>query len=299
MRTDGATSTPRLRQWLPAGALGVLLVVGVAACGSGTPTAQNGKSPRQVLLDSVSTTESTGSAAITVTVSIVGTPKIGGASGSGQPLDLSITGRGAYSFAQKTGQFSLTVPASGRSSATTIEFREIGDDLYLSAPSLAAIDGGKPWVHVSLSQYEQSQGQSTGPAGALSSGDPTQVLQLLHQLGGSVTQVGSAEVGGTPTTEYQGQINLTSAMTGSTIVSRQLAQALGLENIPVDVWVDSSGRARQVETSFTILGLTVKAQEQLGSFGSAVSVTAPPADQVADGSGLLHNGRLGNIFSLG
>lgn len=298
MRSESATSTPQLRRWLPAGALVVLLSAGAAACSSGTQGAQSGKSPRQVLLDSVSTTESAGSAAITVTVSITGTPKIG-ASASGQPLDLSITGQGDYSFAQKTGQFSLTVPAAGRGSATTLQFREIGDDLYLSTPSLAAIDGGKPWVHVSLSQYEQSQGQSTGPAGALSTGDPTQVLQLLHQLGGSVTEVGSADIGGTPTTEYQGEIDLTSSSTGSTIVGQQLAQGLGLQNIPVDVWVDGSGRARQVETSFTVLGLTVKAQEQLGSFGTAVSVTAPPADQVADGSGLLQNGKLGSIFSIG
>jgi hypothetical protein len=280
------------------GTLAALLTVGAAACGSGAPAAQSGKSPRQAVLDAVSTTESAGSASITVAVSITGTPKIGAAA-SGQPLDLSITGQGAYSFAQRTGQFSVNVPATGRSSATTIQFRQIGDDLYLSTPSLSTLDGGKPWVHVSVSQYEQRQGQSTGPAGALSTGDPTQVLQLLHQLGGSVTQVGAAQIDGASTTEYQGQIDLTGTTTGSTVVSQQFAQALGLQNIPVDVWVDDAGRARQVETSFSVLGLAIKAQERLGSFGTAVSVSAPPADQVADGSGLLQSGRLGNILSLG
>jgi hypothetical protein len=280
------------------GTLAALLTVGAAACGSGAPAAQSGKSPRQAVLDAVSTTESAGSASITVAVSITGTPKIGAAA-SGQPLDLSITGQGAYSFAQRTGQFSVNVPATGRSSATTIQFRQIGDDLYLSTPSLSTLDGGKPWVHVSVSQYEQRQGQSTGPAGALSTGDPTQVLQLLHQLGGSVTQVGAAQIDGASTTEYQGQIDLTGTTTGSTVVSQQFAQALGLQNIPVDVWVDDAGRARQVETSFSVLGLAIKAQERLGSFGTAVSVSAPAADQVADGSGLLQSGRLGNILSLG
>jgi hypothetical protein len=280
------------------GTLAALLTVGAAACGSGAPAAQSGKSPRQAVLDAVSTTESAGSASITVAVSITGTPKIGAAA-SGQPLDLSITGQGACSFAQRTGQFSVNVPATGRSSATTIQFRQIGDDLYLSTPSLSTLDGGKPWVHVSVSQYEQRQGQSTGPAGALSTGDPTQVLQLLHQLGGSVTQVGAAQIDGASTTEYQGQIDLTGTTTGSTVVSQQFAQALGLQNIPVDVWVDDAGRARQVETSFSVLGLAIKAQERLGSFGTAVSVSAPAADQVADGSGLLQSGRLGNILSLG
>jgi len=277
----------------------VLLLAGAAACGSGTPAGQSGKTPRQAVLDSVHTTESAGSAAITVAVSVTGTPKLGNAAASGQPLNLSITGQGVYSFAQKTGQFSVTIPAAGKSPASTIQFRTIGNDLYLSTPRLTAVDGGKPWVHLSLSQFEQSAGQSSGPVGALSSGDPTQVLQLLHQLGGSVTQGPSAEIGGVSTTEYQGRIDLTSGTTGSTVVSQQLAQALGLQNIPVDIWIDGSGRARQVETSFSVLGLTIKAQEQIGSFGTGVSVTAPPADQVADGSSLLQSGQLGNIFSLG
>lgn len=277
----------------------MLLVAGAAACGSGAPAALSGKSPKQAVLDSVNTTESAGSAAISVAVSVTGTPRLGNAAASGQPLNLSITGRGVYSFAQKIGQFSVTIPATGKSAASTIEFRTIGDDLYLSTPRLTTVDGGKPWVHVSLSQFEQNSGQTSGPAGALSTGDPAQVLQLLHQLGGSVTQVGTAQIGGVPTTEYQGQIDLTSGTTGSTIVSQQFAQALGLQNIPVDVWIDDSGRARQVETSFTVLGLTIKAQEQIGSFGTGVSVTAPPADQVADGTALLQGGQLGNIFSLG
>jgi hypothetical protein len=54
-----------------------------------------------------------------------------------------------------------------------------------------------------------------------------------------------------------------------------------------------------VATSFTVIGLTVKAQEELGSFGTPVSVSAPPADEVADGSGLLQGGQLGNLFTVG
>jgi hypothetical protein len=279
-----------------------VLAMVAAGCSSSSNAVQSGKSPRQIVLASVSTTESANSAAIRISVSVSGTPSIGGlvpSSGPSRSISLSISGSGAYSFAQRTGQFTISLPASDQSPAVTLEIREIGNDLYLSTPRLAAIDGGKPWVHVDLSQFEQRQGQSSGPTGALSTGDPTQVLRLLQQLGGSVTEVGTANVDGVPTTEYQGQIDLSHSTTGSTVISQQMAQALGLQNVPVDVWVDNEGRARQVETSFTVLGLSVKAQEQLGSFGTTVSVSAPPADQVADGSSLLQSGQLGSLFSVG
>jgi hypothetical protein len=291
---------------LPAGAAAALssalLALVAAGCTNSSNSGQSGRSPRQIVLASVTTTESASSAAIHISVSIAGTPSIGGlvpTSGSSRSVSLSVTGGGVYSFAQKTGRFTIEIPATGQSPATTLEFRQIGNDLYLSAPRLAAIDGGKPWVHVDVSQFEQHQSQSSGPAGALSTGDPTQVLQMLQQLGGSVTEVGHADIDGVSTTEYQGQIDLTKSTTGSTIVSPQMALALGLQNVPVDVWVDNQGRARQVATSFTVIGLTVKAQEELGSFGTPVSVSAPPADEVADGSGLLQGGQLGNLFTVG
>lgn len=294
----------RMRGRVAAGALFASLALVVAACTSGTEGASHlPADPRQAVLASVTDTESATSAAFDFSVSVNGTPQLGGLSAAGgggtsTPISLTIGGHGLYSFSDKTGETTISLPAVGQTPAQTVQVREIGNELYLSSPRISAVDGGKPWVSVSLSDFEHSQGQSSSPIGNLSLGDPTQILGLLKQLTGSVTQVGTSDIDGVPTTEYAGTIDLAGgATTGSTIISPAAAQALGLSNIPIDVWVDDQGRARQVQTSFSVLGLSVKALVHMGSFGTHVSVQPPPSDQVADGSALLHSGQLGSLFS--
>lgn len=283
--------------------LSVLALV-AAACGGGSAAGPPvHRSPRQAVLASVSSTESASSAAIAISVSVNGTLSLGGSSSgsTGTPISLSVTGQGLYSFGQKTGELALTIPSLGQGSAGTVKIDEIGDELYLSNPRLSSLDGGTPWVEVDLSALQQSQ--SSNPVGALADSNPTQILSLLQELGASVTEVGTSDIDGVPTTEYQGDLNLTGNSGGSsnsaTIISPQLAQLLGLSDIPVDVWVDSAGRARQISTSFTVVGLTVQAQADLSDFGAPVSVAAPPSDEVADGSSLLQGGQLGSLFGTG
>lgn len=282
---------------------GIVLMAGLAvvgaACG-GSPAASGAKhlSPHQALLASVGATEAADSAAIGISVSVSGTPSIGSLGGSssnggGSPVSLTVSGQGLFSFVDKTGEMTLTIPSLGSGSAGTVQVRMIGSELYLDADALSALDGGKPWVEVDLSQFEQ---QAEGGLGGLADGDPTEILGLLQQLAGSVTEVGPQNIDGTPTTEYKGTIDLAGGTTSSTIISKQLAQTLGLSAVPVEVWVDSAGRARQVATTFTVVGLTVTAQENLGSFGTPVSVSPPPPAQTADGSSLLQNGDLGHLL---
>ena len=289
-----------------AAALGLLL----SACSSGSGPAADTRphgTPHQIVLASVSSTEAANSAAVDLSISVTGTPSLGGlgalggsSGGSGgsahAPLNIQITGQGVYSFAQKVGDMTVDIPAIGGSPGGSIEVRRIGQDVYVKAAQLPAVDGGKPWVHVLLSQFEQGQSQSSNPFGSLSDGDPTKILTLLQQLGAQVTEVGTSQIDGVATTEYQGVLDLAGGTTSSTIVNQQLAQALGLSSVPVDVWIDGQGRARQVSMSLSVFGLTVKAGEHLGSFGAPVSVSAPPADQVADGSSLIQNGKFGNLF---
>jgi hypothetical protein len=310
MTETGPSATRRSLLVSAAGAVALGLVL--AACSS-SPAASKGPqgTPHQIVLAAVDSTEAANSATVDLTISVTGSPSLGGLGGLGgassggsssasAPIDVTISGHGVFSFTQKTGDMTVDLPSLGAHRPTSIEVRRIGPDLYLHAPQLSAADGGKPWVHVDLSQYEQSQGQSSlnlgGLSQGLSDGDPTKILALLKQLGAQVTQVGSGQVGGVATTEYEGVLDLSGGTTGSTIVSPQIAQAFGLTSIPVDVWIDQQGRARQVSTSLSVFGITIKAREQLGSFGTPVAVSAPPADQTADGSSLLRGGQLGNLL---
>ncbi|MHB8680537.1 MAG: hypothetical protein ACYDA2_00365 [Acidimicrobiales bacterium] len=263
--------------------------------------------PLQIVLASVDRTESVQSAAVDIDISVAGTPSLGGlvpdtAGTAATPVSIHITGHGVFDFPNKTGQMTIGLPATGQSGAVTLQLREIGDLLYLSSPDIASLDGNKPWVEVNLADYLAKQGQSAGPLGGFTDGDPTQVLAMLRQLTGGVTQVGSAVIDGEQTTEYQGTIDLAGTnggSTSSTIISRQLAQAFGLSSLPVDVWIDGAGRARQVKTSFTLFGLTVSALTHIGSFGTPVSVSAPPPSQTTDGTSLLNSGQLGNVLGSG
>ncbi len=282
-------------------ATGLALAMTAAACSSGpsaTPAVH--RSPRQAVLASVAGTESASSAAIGISVSVKGTPSLGGVAAGGTPVSVTITGHGVFSFANKTGEMTITSPSLGTGGAGTVQILVVGNHLYVGNSRLSSIDGGKPWVEVNLGAFQKAEGQSANPLGSLADGDPTQILGLLRQLSGSVTDLGAGQVDGVPTTEYQGQIDLagggTGSAGGSALLNPQMARALGLSDIPVDVWVDSAGRARQLSTTFSVIGLTVTATSDFGSFGTPVSVTAPPSDQVADGSGLLKSGQLGTLF---
>jgi hypothetical protein len=297
--------------WLASAPLVALVALVATACGNAAPPAGHGQpqstsTPHAIVLASVQRTEAVDTAALSFDVSVSGTPSIPGlepavSGASATSVSYSITGNGVFDFRAKTGQMTFAVPAVGGSGGGTVEVRIIGTDLYLRATPLAALTGGKPWVHVDVQHYVKRQDSSAGPLGGFSDGDPTQVLGILNELSGDVTKVGTADVDGVPTTEYQGSIDLSGGAgpggsTGSTLVSPQSALAFGLTLIPVDVWIDGAGRARRVETSFSAFGLTIKSEEGFGSFGTPVHVTPPPAADVADGTSLLDGGQLDNLF---
>jgi lipoprotein LprG len=299
-----------MRRRFLVGATALAAAVGLSACsGGGAPAAAHPPSgtPHDVLLASATRTATT-SAHLSLKVSISGTPSLGalgGGSGSSSAHSLSgtIAADGDFDFATKAGDMSLTIPAFAGGQDHTVEFRIVGQTIYLSAPGLSSADGGKPWLSVDLSSYESAAGSGgPSPLGGLTSGDPTQVLQLLDQIGAQVTEIGSATVDGVPTTQYQATVDL-SKLGGQTAgagagsgLGRQFAQALGLGSVPISVWVDNEGQARQVEMNLSFLGIHVDLSLDLSHFGEAVSVTVPPADQVADGSSLLQGGGLKSIL---
>jgi len=292
----GSSRKRRISALLPL-TVGSALALVAAACG-GSALATRPLTPRQAVLASVTTTESSASAALNLSVSVNGVLSLGGTTGgsaAGRQISLDITGHGLFSFANRVGNLTLDVPLLGQGSVGTVQIEQVGGEIYVSTPRLTAVDGGKQWVSFSLPDFQQDVG-SSDPLISLADGNPSGTLGLLKDLSGTVSQVGKADIDGVPTTEYQAELDLAHPTTSSTIISSSLAQILGLTSVPVDVWVDSAGRARQLSTTFSVLGLTVTAQLDLTDFGTPVSVTAPAADQVVPGSTLLQGGQLGQVF---
>ena len=57
--------------------------------------------------------------------------------------------------------------------------------------------------------------------------------------------------------------------------------AAGVTALPMDLWVDRQGRLRKVAENLTVKGQRVATTIGIGQFDAPVTITPPPADQVA------------------
>lgn len=292
------------RGWRMAYAAGAAaLGVGLTACSASqpatsshaaTPTTSQSSHlpPARLLAASVARTESAGSADMSLSMSVSGTPTVGASAGS-VPVSLNVDATGAFDFDTKVGELSISLPAP----VGTMEMRLVDGTLYLKLPSSLAATVGAPWVSVPESSYE-----SQGGLGSFTSPDPSQFLSGLDQVSDGVTEVGPGTVGGVAAVEYRADIDVSKASQSEGASSAQgqaLQQALsqlGLTSVPVDVWVDSAGRLVQLAESLTIFGMHLQLTVDLSHYGVPVVVSPPPADQTTGGSGLLQNGELGKLF---
>lgn len=130
------------------------------------------------------------------------------------------------------------------------------------------LNGGKPWFKA------DGLDKATGEPIDLQGIDPNRLLDELRQAGGTVTEVGPAEVRGVPTTQYH-----------ATFTPENVPDLNG--PVEADVWIDGDGIIRKVQTAGTYDNAKITATAELFDLGKPVSVQAPPADQVADASALL------------
>ena len=202
---------------------------------------------------------------------------------------------------------SLTLPGLGSIDAV-IE----GTLLYERIPSLASDLGGKPWLKIDAEALKNLP--SGGPFANLLASlgslvnqaenqDPTSGLSLLDGVTGTVSTVGHETVRGVPTTHYAFQFDLVKAVANLPADARSALDALqsqfGLTSGPADAWLDGDGLVRRIHLTVMpsptaspsplfpgasaaplpkLTELTIEAYD----FGSAVTITDPPPDQVAD-----------------
>ena len=173
---------------------------------------------------------------------------------------------------------------------------ESGDPvMYLNMPFLSSrLPTGQSWIRLDLEQAGTSLGvdlnQLMGQAGQ----NPSDVLDMLR-ASGSVQEVGTETVNGDSTTHYEATIDLAKAAGRLGDRAQQLVQNLIAQgapsSIPVDVWIGDDGLVRKLtlDESLSAQGHSadVKLDLELSDYGTAVNVTAPPADQTLDLTSLL------------
>ena len=218
----------------------------------------------------------------------------------------AITADGIGDFASGDGR--AEIAPGGGPLTRTITVVRTGAGIYARLPDgMNPVSRDKPWVSVDAATLARLTQLALGDVGAQITGAPLDALTYLRAVSGDVALVGPDITRGEPTTHYRGSIDPSK-------VKAQLPEALrphpstgggaSAPNLPADLWIDGQGRLRKLVISGGPTGLapfggsattrpsTASTEEstitlELWDFGVPVEVTAPPADQVADVSGLL------------
>lgn len=161
--------------------------------------------------------------------------------------------------------------------------------IWMRVPAvLTEATGGKPWARMSL-------GSSPNAFGGMQQPDPSQMLDSLRGLAGSVREVGKTRVRGVETTHYSAAVSLDKALAQTPPRERKATRAAlkmfgGLDRMPVDVYIDDAGRVRRMEMKYDLktAGMTFESDVKLElfDFGTPVEFKRPPPRQVAKFSSL-------------
>jgi hypothetical protein len=165
--------------------------------------------------------------------------------------------------------------------------------MQLPAATLSRLHVSTPWVSFDLNALLQSKlGASYQQLVSNSQQGPGQNLAALQGASvNGVHQVGTKTVFGTKTTEYQTTINLDKAAEAKPQLAslfHKLQQQLHTSALTANVWLDGSGRVRQmterihIPSSASQPSATVVDTFGIQAFGVPVAVSAPPANQVTD-----------------
>ncbi len=220
----------------------------------------------------------------------------GSPSGQGS-ADVRLSGDGVVDFAGQRSSITMHAPTG-----ENLEERLLANTAYVKLPPrLVAADprlAGKSWLKSDLSRAKNAT-LGFGVSGSAGS-DPTQVLRLLSNVADRVDNLGADTVRGAPATHYQAQLDLDKIAAKSGAIAAQVKSIetlLGGKTFPVDVWVDSEGRAVRLTFKFPPKPVAspppgqpqimVDATEEWYDFGTPVTVQTPPAGQVLDGAALL------------
>lgn len=194
-------------------------------------------------------------------------------------------------------QFSPTVEMSMKlgTPQMNIDAIMVGDAIYMKIPQLSSMLGGKQWGELKLSSMGSMGSTYQSMLDSVKNTDPTQQLEPLL-ASGDLRKVGTETVDGVQADHYSGTVDvateLNSVQATKNLTAAQLAQLksmlqeAGVSKETFDVWITSDGLlVRQTVSATTSAGPT-KTDMHMSDWGKPVSISAPPADQVADISSL-------------
>lgn len=268
----GPTPTRRPRRRLLASLLALIVVVGAAGIAI---VVTGGKSAEAAVIDSVNTTMADGTAHITMALS-AHTPT-GTVTG---------TGTGAIDFNNNAMQLQLSVGEAAQQLQLQIVY--LAGSIYENIPGIDQLVPGKSWVSLDLSSLQGAGSQNPSSLGT--GNNPAAELRLLAQQGNTVVALGSSTIDGISVEGYAVTLD-------ASAIKAKLAQAklpswmtsalsnVKLGDTTLKVFVDGSGLLRRMsiglnESVGSSGNVGVDESLDFSDYGTAVSVSAPPPDQV-------------------
>ena len=210
-------------------------------------------------------------------------------------LDLSSIAELFSSFGSAFGAKPDDLEELGAPAKWKVEAIQDGTRFYVSSPLFAsALPAGKTWVSGDLEKIGRQHGVDIGQVGAFGKSDPRDMLDVLRAVSGDLDEVGHDEIRGVTATHYRATIDADEL--GAQLANAEAkgladgfadtVRAAGLDEIPIDVWVDEELLLRRLEMTLTLEQLGRQAESSLSldlfDYGEPVDVTPPPAAQVAD-----------------
>ena len=206
----------------------------------------------------------------------------------------------AFSIVMNLGDEPQVVQQLG-SSTMRVEMVLEGATVYMKLPSALAGSlgaSGRPWIKADLSKLSGVPGLSSLTDGPTTS-DPSETLQELRSVSGTVANLGPQRIDGVETTHYQADLNLdrladavpSAERSAMQHVLSTLEQAMPNGALPVDVWIDAQHLVRRTTTTLDLSlpngpNLQEIATVDLGDYGPQSPPATPPSNQVLDASGL-------------
>ncbi len=178
----------------------------------------------------------------------------------------------------------------------TVEIRLVDKVMYIGGGLAAAMKiDGKSWIKFDLSALDDEALGGGAPGAGAADRDPAQEATFLTGAE-DVKKVGEEKVDGVGTTRYQGTFTLdefraslkdeSKATRGKREKSLEQYEAMGVDALTMDVWVDGEDHTKQ----FRMRGDADKGRLDMTitflDHDKPVTVEAPPAEDVTDLAGM-------------
>jgi hypothetical protein len=258
--------------------LGVLS--GCASLGLGRDDTAAGQAARPGATTDAGAAESIRAAARATAAADGATVRVA-SSGPARDRSITTTGSGVLDFRGRTASTALRVGDLGRVDALAVGRTAFG---ALPPRAINDISRGRQWVAVALDDVDTGLFADTViQLGYGLTGNPADLMTLLLAIRDEVVVVGPETIADVPTVHLRGTVDLAGlraiAPDLGPVVDRARTE-LALTALPVDVWLDTEGKVRQVTE--TLVPGQAATTTTLTDLLPQATVVAPPAEMVRD-----------------